>query len=214
MQEIILSTSYLPPIEYFALLLKSKNVIIEQNETYKKQTYRNRCNIYSEKGVMALSIPVNKPNGNASKTKDIELIYSEKWNKNHWKAICSAYQSSPFFLYYQDDLEEIFIRKYERLLDFNMDLMKKLIELIDIDVNISFTDNFIKPNSSINDFRFSISPKIDSSIKKFPSYIQVFNDRHGFIKNLSIIDLLFNMGPETLAYLRSIEIESNVETEL
>jgi hypothetical protein len=187
-------------------MVKSKNILIEQFETYKKQTYRNRCNIYTEKGIMALSIPVNKPNGNSTKTKDIELSNDEYWPINHWKAICSAYQSSPFFLYYQDELQEIFLKKHEKLINFNTELINKLIELIDIEVKISFTDDFVKPDNLENDFRFSISPKAESKIQSFPNYVQVFTDRHGFIKNLSIIDLLFNMGPETRSYLNKINI--------
>lgn len=206
MNNIILSTSYLPPIEYFFYLERNDNIIIEQYETYNKQTYRNRCVIYTEKGELSLSIPVAKPDGNHSKTNKIEIFYLENWQKNHWRAMTSAYQASPFFLYYSDELEFIYNKKYSKLINFNKQLLDTLIELIGIDVNITYSDDFIELNSLKGDLRFKISPKEPSTIKDFPTYTQVFSDRHGFIKNLSIIDLLFNLGPETISYLRDLKV--------
>lgn len=206
MNNIILSTSYLPPIEYFFYLDRSDIIIIDQYETYKKQTYRNRCNIYTEKGDMSLSIPVAKPNGNHSKTNKIEIYYQENWQKKHWKAISSAYEASPFFLYYKDDFQLIFEKKFDKLIDFNKILLNKLIEITNIVVDISYSDDFIKPNSLEGDLRFKISPKELPTLQNFPQYTQVFCDRHGFIKNLSIIDLLFNLGPETLSYIKRLEL--------
>lgn len=205
MQNILLSTSYLPPIEYFRYIHNSESIIIEQFETYKKQTYRNRCLIYTEKGVMPLSIPVKKPNGNHTKTNEIEITEAENWQKNHWRSIQSAYEVSPFFLYYKDELEVLFNKKYSKLLDFNNDLLFMLIEQIGIETPIFFTEEFVKPNNEINDFRYKISPKHEPTIKHFPNYTQVFSQRHGFIENLSIIDLLFNLGPETLDYINSLK---------
>lgn len=209
MQTKLLSISYLPPIEYFYHIISSKDILIEQFETYKKQSYRNRCLIYTEKGIMPLSIPVSKPNGNKTKTNEIEFSQVDNWQKYHWKAIQSAYQASPFFLYYKDDLEVFYTSKYNKLINFNTDLLIKLVELIGIETNISFTKEFIKPNNEKGDFRFKISPKEKPTISKFPSYVQVFSDRHGFLNNLSIIDLLFNLGPETLSYLNDLEL--NIE---
>ncbi len=203
----LLSTSYLPPIEYFYHINKSDSILIEQFETFKKQSYRNRCIIYTEKGEMSLSIPVNKPNGNHTKTNEIEIAEIDNWQKNHWKAIQSAYQASPFFLYYKDDLEIFYTRKYNKLIDFNTKLLITLNELIGIEAEIVFTNDFIKPNNTGTDLRFKISPKEKPTISTFPHYTQVFSERHGFIKNLSIIDLLFNMGPETLSYLKDMELE-------
>ena len=207
MRTKLLSTSYLPPIEYFHYLNNCENIVIELFETYKKQSYRNRCLIYTEKGAMPLSIPISKPNGNNTKTNEVEFSQNENWQKHHWKAIQSAYQASPFFLYYKDELEIFYTRKYNKLIDFNTDLLLKIIELIGIKANISFTKEFVKVNNEEGDLRFKISPKEKPTISKLPSYIQVFSDRHGFIKNLSIIDLLFNLGPDTLSYLNDLEMD-------
>ncbi len=117
---ILLSTAYLPPVEYMALLLKYGNAIIEKEETYPKQTYRNRCSILTANGILNLSIPVSKPNGNNTKTKDISIINSSTWYTNHWRAMSSAYSGSPFFLYYKDYLQKFFIGKYDNLLEYNI----------------------------------------------------------------------------------------------
>lgn len=205
MHTILLSTAYLPPIEYFFHLDRCEDILIEQFETYKKQTYRNRSLIYTEKGIMPLSIPITKPNGNHTKTNEIEIFQNDNWQKNHWKSIQSAYQASPFFLYYKDELEVFYTTKYKRLIDFNNDLLFKLVELTDIETKISFTSDFIETDSLEDDLRFKISPKEKPTINTLKNYTQVFTERHGFINNLSIIDLLFNMGPETLDYIRGLK---------
>ena len=201
---ILLSTAYLPPIEYMSLILKYGNAIIEKEETYPKQTYRNRCSILTANGILNLSIPVSKPNGNNTKTKDIAIINSSSWHTNHWKAINSAYSGSPFFLYYKDYLQKFFIGKYDNLLEYNTELIKVLISLIGIDCKITYSNSFVKPNSITNDERYSISPKVESYSISFEKYTQVFSNKFDFIPNLSIIDLLFNLGPEVKDYLSDL----------
>lgn len=200
----ILSTAYFPPIEYFYLLQKFENIVIEAEETYPKQTYRNRCIIYSEKGKLTLTAPVSKPFGKQTKTKDIEIFNEDRWQTNHWRAIFSAYQNSPYFLYYKDDLEIFFTKKANNLLTWNLEITETLCKLIGIKTKFEFSEEFVKTGSFENDYRFDISPKIPALHQHFPNYIQVFSDRHGFIENLSIIDLLFNLGPDTLNYLKKM----------
>ncbi len=202
--KVLLSTAYFPPVEYFALLLKHNNAIIEINETYPKQTYRNRCLILSANGVLNLSIPVIKTNGNNTKTNDIAIHNSELWFLNHWKAIKTAYSNSPFFLYYKDDLEKFFTGNYDKLIDFNTELINELLSLIGIVCNITYSESFTTPNIELNDFRFTINPKSVNITDSGEKYIQVFSDKYDFIPNLSIIDLLFNLGPETKEYLKNI----------
>lgn len=201
---VLLSSAYLPPIEYMALILKHENVIIEKDESYLKQTYRNRCSILSANGILNLSIPVTKPDGNNTKTKGITILNTEAWYINHWRAINSAYSGSPFFLYYKDDLESFFSGIHNNLLDFNTGLTNELLSIIGIKSSITYSSSFTMPNSVLYDYRFSLSPKIVNNSNNFVSYIQVFSNKFNFIPNLSIIDLLFNLGPDTLEYLMAI----------
>jgi hypothetical protein len=201
---ILLSTAYLPPIEYMALFIKYENVIIEKNETYPKQTYRNRCKIMSANGILKLPIPVNKPHGNNTKISEITISNTDLWSINHWRAINSAYSGSPFFLYYKDDLIKFYSGKYHNLLEFNTELINVLLSLIGVVCNLSYSKSFQLPNTISNDFRFSISPKKENNSYFFKKYVQVFSNKYEFIPNLSIIDLLFNLGPETKDYLENI----------
>ncbi len=201
---LLLSSAYLPPVEYFAYLQKYPQALIEQHETYPKQTYRNRCHIYTEKGKTTLSVPVSKVNGNRTKTNEVELFNEERWQMNHWRAIESAYIASPYFLFYKDELAACYSTRFHKLLEFNTRLTKQLCTLIGIDTEIGFTDEFHRKHEDVIDLRSAINPKKPSTIGHFPEYIQVFGDRHGFIPNLSIIDLLFNLGPGTKNYLAGI----------
>ncbi|OYT13886.1 MAG: hypothetical protein B6I19_02810 [Bacteroidetes bacterium 4572_114] len=201
-KSILLSTAYLPPVHYFAIMAKAGNVFIEQYETYSKQTYRNRCEIYSANGKIPLAIPVHKPSGNHTITKDIIVSNHEKWQLLHWRAIKTAYANSPFFLYYQDELEPFFREKVSGLLDFNTKLMGAILDMIGLKIKIDYTTDFVMEPDEVLDYRWKITPK--KMFDEFPAkgYYQSFNEKHGFIPNLSIIDLLFHLGPETGDYLR------------
>lgn len=200
----LLSTAYLPPVSYFARLIHNGTAIIEQYETYAKQSYRNRANICTEKGKTVLSIPVTKLDGNHTITRDVVLNNSEKWWRNHWRAIQSAYSSSPYFLYYADTLSPFFQHPEGSLIRFNMDLVSKLCELIAIDTDMILSEHYEANPGKIPDFRNEIHPKKPVENSFFPEYKQVFSDRHGFIADLSIVDVLFNLGPETNSYLNKV----------
>jgi len=199
----IFSTAYLPPIEYFYQLTKYRIIYIDIYENYIKQTYRNRCYIYAANGKSSMSIPVIKTTGNHTQIKDIKIDYTQPWHRLHWRSIESAYNSSPFFLYFRDYLEPFYEKKYNFLIDLNTELLHVLIKLSGIISDVKFTENYIEPDEKINDFRNCISPKSKTpTISSFPQYTQVFGDKHGFIPNLSIIDLLFNEGKMCKEYLR------------
>lgn len=200
----LLSTAYFPPITYMALLAVNEKVIIEREESYIKQTFRNRCEIMTANGSLNLTMPVIKTNGNNTKTKDILIFNSDKWYINHWRAIESAYSASPFFLYYQDDIKEFFSGQSENLLDFNTSILERFIKILGISCEINFTDEFIKPYENEFDYRFSITPKSPTDPLVFNEYTQVFSDKFSFSPNLSILDLLFNLGPESKDYLVSV----------
>ncbi len=200
---LILSTAYYPPVKYFAEIIKSEKILIEQHETYPKQTYRNRCYIYSANGVLPLSIPVEKGSFHKVKLRDIKIDYSRKWQREHIHAIKSAYNSSAFFEFYAEQVLLPLESQYEYLIDLNMDILDILFDILEIDIKIEKTASFIKDYGiGFHDMRYSLSPKNESDCQPL-EYFQVFSPTHGFKPNLSILDLLFNMGPETWSYFRT-----------
>ncbi|QIK59588.1 WbqC family protein [Dysgonomonas sp. HDW5A] len=199
-----LSTAYLAPVEYYSKLLKG-DVYIEQHENYIKQTYRNRCTILSANGPMALSVPIESAGGKKCPIRDVRIADHGNWRHLHWNALISAYNSTPFFEYYQDDFRPFYEKEYKYLFDFNEELRNLICQLIDIDTStIQYTDEFLLEVEGL-DYRSKISPKIDWRVidPDFESihYYQVFEHRFGFTENLSILDLLFNMGNESLLVL-------------
>lgn len=198
-----LSTAYLAPIEYYILLAKAEKIWIEQFESYCKQTYRNRTVIATANGLMDLSIPIEKARANKPLTKDMKISNTGKWQQNHWRSIETAYNSSPFFEYYIDDFLPFYTRKWTYLWDFNIALQETVLSLLDLETNIHFTQAYRQelPENHI-DLRERISPKQGFYIDDFTEYYQVFKDKFGFQANLSIIDLLFNMGNESVLVLK------------
>jgi WbqC-like protein family len=198
---ILLSTAYLPPISYISGCLHAEQLLIERFETYPKQTHRNHCYIYGPNGKQTLSIPVIKVNGNHTLTKDIRIAMSTPWQRLHWRSIETAYNNSPFFLYYKDEFEKVFEKQFDFLLDLNTHLLETIFKIFSIDNKIGFTDHFLKIPDGVEDHRESRKKKKTTSNDAFPPYTQVFSPQHGFIADLSIIDLLFNLGPESSDFL-------------
>lgn len=202
MSTVYLSSAYLAPVQYYCKLFSFESVMIETTENYLKQTYRNRCLIATANGIQALSIPIEKPQTEKCLTKDIRISDHGQWRHLHWHALISGYGTSPFFEYYQDDFAPFYEQKFDFLFDFNEQLMFTVCKLVDIQPNISYTTRY--EETVENDFREQIRPKhliADPAFAPKP-YYQVFQEKHGFLPNLSIIDLLFNMGPESLLILR------------
>ena len=205
-QEVLLSSTYLGPVQYYTKIITYRKALIEQHEHYPKQSYRNRCIIYGANGPVVLSIPVKKPAGSKTKTRDILLDYDTLWQNNHWRTIFSAYNSSPFFQFYEDDFRPFYEKKYKYLLDYNMYMQKTILDNLNIQVpEIQLTGNFIAEQTHPHDFRYLIHPKknyreLDPSFHPVP-YTQVFSEKHNFTANLSIIDLLFNEGPNAINIL-------------
>lgn len=200
-----LSTAYWPPIQYLTKLVLFQNVFIEAFETYPKQTYRNRLIVYGANGVQSLQIPVVKGSFKNILLKDIEIAYTDNWQKNHFKSIESAYRSSPFYEYYIDDVLPFYENRYKYLIDFNQQILENTLSILGIQVGIQLTSNFeLHPNGL--DLRNAIHPKSDKQTNdpffKPKEYVQGFEQRHGFIANLSILDLIFNEGPEAIKLLK------------
>ena len=207
MNTALLQTTYFGPIQWYQKLYRYDHCLIEQYDSFQKQTYRNRCVIATANGTQALTVPVESDKreviSDKQAVKDVRISDHNQWRRVHWNALQSAYSESPFFEYYADDLRPFFEKKYDFLIDFNENIRQKICELIDIHPNVEYTSEYISHLSSLDDFRDVINakhPKPDADFEA-KAYWQVFQHKHGFQPNLSILDLLFNMGPESIFYL-------------
>ena len=211
MTTALLQTTYFGPIQWYQKLYRYDHCLIEQYDSYQKQTYRNRCLIATANGVQALTVPVESDKreviSDKCLVKDIRISDHNQWRRVHWNALQSAYNESPFFDYYADDLHPFFERKYNFLVDFNEAIRQKICELIDIQSQVEYTSSYtsaITPQTSaLVDYRDVIHAKHPQPDDTFEAkrYWQVFQHKHGFLPNLSILDLLFCMGPESVFYL-------------
>lgn len=197
----VLPMFYLPPVDYFVQLNTYKpDILIEREEHFPKQTYRNRANIYSPDGVLALVVPVIKGSKNHTKVKDVKISYDFMWQRLHWQSLQACYRRSAYFEFYEDDFAPFYEKQITYLFDYNQELLNLLLKLTKIKTELNYTNEYQAEYPNLHDFRFSIHPKKESEMQQKP-YFQVFEDRKGFMKNLSIIDLLFNQGPQTINYL-------------
>lgn len=200
----LLPSAYFGPVQYYQKFVCYKNCLIEQHEHFVKQTYRSRCNIYSPNGTLTLSIPLAERNKRQI-IKDVKISYDFNWQVLHWRSIESSYRRSPFFEFYEDDLRFIFEKKFTYLLDINETAHQKISELIKLNKNYIETNSYKDNYDDTDDYRKLITPKTDfTSDKNFilHPYYQVFQTKHGFIPNLSVLDLLFNQGSKAINYLQ------------
>lgn len=223
--QALLSTTYFGPVQWYQKLCRYDSVLIERCESYRKQTYRNRCIIAAANGPQALTVPVERTgDGSRLLTRDVRISDHGNWRHLHWHALMSAYSESPFFDYYADDLRPFYERRWEFLCDFNEAICDTVCSLLDIHPDVHFTDSYVDAASCLTpaeahashdvgdaeahggglvDLRDAIDPKHPADDPDFTArpYYQVFERRHGFLPNLSILDLLFNMGPEGIFWL-------------
>lgn len=205
---ILIEVQYLGTVQYYSKFLKHHTVFLEQHENYRKGSFRNRCYIATANGVIPLSIPLLKGKHQQANIRTIKIDNTKNWQTLHWRSIKTAYGSSPFFEYYQDEFEALYQKDYVHLFDFCLDLQELVLSCLQIAPSIQFSETFLKePSEDLLDFRNSILPKNyskpdDANFTPSP-YPQVFEDRLGFVANLSILDLLFCTGPEAVYYLQT-----------
>ena len=188
----LLSTTYFGPVQWYQKLYRADEVQMEQWESFQKQTYRNRCLIATTNGIQALTVPVER----VPLIRSVRISDHGNWRHLHWNALQSAYGESPFFDYYQDDIRPFFEKRWTFLFDFNEEIRQKMCELIDIQPKVGYTRAFVQNREGIRPKH----PVPDPDFTPRP-YYQVYQEKHGFLPNLSILDLLFNMGPESVFYL-------------
>lgn len=199
---MILPCCYLAPVSYYSAYYRADEVRLEVCDHFAKQTLRNRCWIDSPSGALALTVPVVKPEGKTA-MRDVRISDHGNWRHQHWVALESSYRQSPFFEYYADDFAPFYEKKWEFLADFNEELMALCATLLDIQKPVSRTTTFEGASHTVSAERAGndVSPHGDSEGASGSPYYQVFADRHGFLPDLSIVDLLFNQGPEGVLWL-------------
>lgn len=203
----LLYPTYFPNIAHFAVMLQSDKFWFEVSDNYQKQSFRNRSEIYGANGKLALSVPVSYTQSNRQLYKDVKIANNNNWQQLHLKSLQSAYSMSPFFEFYIDDLMPIFEKRFDFILDLNLQCFDLLNESMQLDLKPQFTEKFDQNPKEMRDFRSIVQRNY--TVHELDSYVQVFTQKHGFISNLSILDLLFNEGPSSSIYLNKLKINSN-----
>lgn len=201
-EKLLLSTAYLPPADYFSLITKAGEVYIESKENYIKQSYRNRCYILSSHGIHLLSVPVYEGSRHKIPITEARIDHSKRWKQVHLRAIVSCYRCSPYFEFFYEPLEKIISADHEFLWDLNMELLKSLLKMLKIRKQLKPTDTFEAPEQKPHDYRYRLEPGKNLFLHK--KYLQVFSSTHEFVPNLSIMDLIFNLGPDAGKYIEEV----------
>ena len=197
MTTVLLSTAYLPNILYLSHVINSDKIVLEKHEHFIKQTYRNRCEIVTSNGKLSLSIPLIKQ-ADKEIISDKKISYSENWQKQHWRAITSAYKNSPYFEFFEDEFKPFYENEYEFLFEYNTQLLRTILHILRLKKQIDFSKQFEFTTTNKIDFR-SLSEINSAEIPTLKPYYQVFADKCGFMPNVSCLDALFNIGLETLS---------------
>ena len=205
MESILVHPTYFPSIAQMVAVSQAEKVVFEVAGNYQKQSYRTRAYIAHSNGKLLLNIPI-KHTGKRQKSKEVMVENDFPWQSQHWKSLETAYRTSPFFEFYEDELYPLFNEPAERLLDHNIRIFNTVCELIELEVPITYTQEYLKEPENNKDLRYLAKAKNQKTFNLKP-YKQVFETNHGFLSNLSILDLLFNEGPNTLNYLQQQEVQ-------
>lgn len=196
---ILIHPTYFPSVSHFVAMLQAESVVFEADDNFQKQTNRNRMYIYSANGLQLLNIPVKHSAEPNQKYRDVKIENDFNWQKQHFKSLEAGYRTSPYFEFFEDDIRPLFEKKHSFLMDLNLEIHEIVTDCLGIKIPYIKTDEYFKEPSQ-TDFRYLANGKKDANV--FDSYIQVFNDKHGFLNNLSILDLLFNEGRHAVDYLK------------
>jgi len=198
--DILINPNYFPNIHQFTQIIKADNIIFEVSDNYQKQTFRNRTYIYGANGKLGLFIPVIHTHKKRELFKDVKISYESNWMDLHLKSLQSAYRSSPYFEYFEDDLIKLYSEKEKFLVDFNIKCFKLISNLLDLDLNFKISNEYVEKTNDIIDLRDLSNARKEKKIDT-PKYIQVFESKHGYINNLSILDLIFSEGPNSVSLI-------------
>lgn len=201
---VLLLPTYFPSVSQFTAMVQADSITFEMEDNFQKQTNRNRMYIYSPNGVQLLNIPVKHSKENHQKTKDVKIETAFDWQKQHFKSLEAAYRTSPFFEYFEDDLAPIFQKKHTFLMDLNFEAMEIICDCLGLDFKFGKTSEYFHETTEFSDFRHLANGKKDTL--QFEPYTQVFEEKHGYLNNLSILDLLFNEGRYAVDYLKKQQL--------
>ena len=198
--DILIHPNYFPNIHQFTQIIKANNILFEVSDNYQKQTFRNRTYIYGANGKLGLFIPVIHTHKNRELFKDVKISYESNWMDLHLKSLQSAYRSSPYFEYFEDDFIKLYSEKEKFLADFNIKCIRLISSLLDLDLDYKISGEYVEKTNDIIDLRDLSNARKEKKIDT-PKYIQVFESKHGYINNLSIIDLIFSEGPNSVSLI-------------
>lgn len=211
LNKVLIELQYFPPISFFVMAIRGEKFILESKENYRKGSYRNRCYIAGANGRQMLSIPLAGGKHQQQAIKEVNISYQEDWQKQHWRSIRSAYGKAPFFIHYEEEIKQLFSQKTITLFDWNLLTLMQCLQLLNLNVDIEFSEEFqTETKKGVRDLRNQINPKEKpGEERKQLLYPQVFQEKNGFLPNLSILDLIFCQGPQASVLLRKHAKELN-----
>ena len=198
--DILIHPNYFPNIHQFTQIIKADNILFEASDNYQKQTFRNRTYIYGANGKLGLFVPVIHSHNNRELFKDVKISYDSNWMDLHLKSLQSAYRSSPYFEYFEDNFIKLYSEKEKFLVDFNIKCIKLISNLLDLNLNYKISNEYVEKTNDIIDLRGLSNARKEKKIET-PKYIQVFESKHGYLNNLSIVDLIFSEGPNSVSLI-------------
>lgn len=203
----VLYPTYFPNIAFFTVFLRNDAITWEVHGNYQKQSFRNRTYICTDRGKYMLSIPISHLGNHNGKqlNRSVKVDNSYPWQRRHWRTLETAYRTSPFFEFYEDDIRPLYDNTFEYLMEFNLKTVEVICECLQLEMPKAKTERFRHDIDTAEDYRYLADAKANIVLEQ-ENYVQVFGDRHGFIPNLSILDLLFNLGPGAAAYLKKTKL--------